>query len=79
VGISNYRHRPSVGATLARRREGQPNAIVAIADKAQVRLCRRFQALNARGKPKNKVVVAVARELAGFLWAALRTQPSATS
>lgn len=70
----HYRHRPGIGVTLKRRREGQPNAIIGIADKAQQRLCRRFQALTARGKPKNKVVVAVARELTGFLWAALRTQ-----
>jgi hypothetical protein len=39
-----------------------------IAWKAQLRLCARFRRLAARGVPKNKVVVAVARELSGFGW-----------
>ena len=67
----HYRHRPSVGPKLRKRREGQPLAAISIADKAQHRLSRRFQALVARGKPTNKAVVAVARELAGFVWATL--------
>jgi transposase len=67
----HYRHRPGVGAGLRRRREGQPVGIIAIADRAQHRLCRRFRHLTERSKPFNKVVVAVARELIGFVWAAL--------
>lgn len=70
----HYQHRPGVGRALAARRQGQPPRIVAIADKAQQRLCRRFRAL-APHKPAPTVVVAVARELTGFLWAAL--QPTA--
>ena len=42
-----------------------------MADRAQQRLHRRFSRLSARGKMANKVVVAVARELVGFIWAAL--------
>jgi transposase len=72
----HYRHRPAVGRTLRHRREGQPAPIVALADRAQQRLHRRFfHLLLGRGKPAQKAVVAVARELAGFLWAALVLYP----
>ncbi len=67
----HYRHRPAVGFRLRERRRGQPPSVIAIADRAQQRLHARHQRLNARGKPHNKVVTAIARELAGFLWAAL--------
>jgi transposase len=67
----HYQHRPGVGLGLAARRKGQPAPVIAIADKAQQRLCRRFRQLTAKDKPATKVVVAVARELAGFIWAAL--------
>ena len=43
--------------------------------KAQVRLCKRFRQLSARGKHVNEVVVAIARELSGFLWAIARSVP----
>ena len=68
----HYQHRPGVGRALAARRTGQPSRVIAIADKAQQRLCRRFRRLLAAHKPAPKVAVAVARELAGFLWAALQ-------
>lgn len=71
----HYQHRPAVGVALARRRKGQPARVIAVADKAQQRLCRRFRKLAAEHKPPPKIAVAVARELAGFLWAAL--QPAA--
>lgn len=51
-----------------RRQEGIPKPIVDRAWDAQVRLCRRYRKLVARGKQKNIAVVAVARELAGFIW-----------
>jgi CubicO group peptidase (beta-lactamase class C family) len=49
----HYQHRPSVGPGLAARRKGQPARIIAIADKAQQRRCRRFRRLtaNCRGTP----------------------------
>ena len=72
----HYQHRPSLGVALARRRKGQPGRVIAIADKAQQRLCRRFRTLAAEHKPAPKIAVAIARELAGFVWAAL--QPVAT-
>jgi transposase len=68
----HYRRRPSIGLVLTRRRAGQPARVIAIADKAQQRLCRRFRHLTDLHKPAPKVVVAVARELIGFLWAALQ-------
>jgi transposase len=71
----HYQHRPGVGVALKRRRMGQPPRVIAIADKAQQRLCRRFRRLAEQHKPAAKVVVAVARELAGFLWAALQPAP----
>ena len=72
----DYRHRPRVGAGLRKRRQGQPAAILALADRAQKRLNRRFLYLVlTRGKPPQKAVVAIARELTGFLWAALAVYP----
>ena len=69
----HYRHRPGVSRTLAQRRSGQPPRVVALADKAQQRLCRRFRRL-AEHKPGPVVTVAVARELVGFLWAVLHQE-----
>ncbi len=71
----HYRRGPAVGKALARRRSGQPTRILAIADKAHQRLCRRFRILRARQKLPAKIVVAVARELSGFVWAALQPPP----
>jgi transposase len=69
------RHRPAVSATLRRRREGQPAVVIALADRAQQRLHRRYtRLLLGRGVPIQKVVVACARELTGFVWAALRQE-----
>jgi transposase len=72
----HYQHRPSVGVALTRRRKGQPTRVIAIADRAQQRLCRRFRKLAAEHKPAPKIAVAIARELAGFLWAALQPVPA---
>ncbi|MBA3642237.1 MAG: IS110 family transposase [Acidobacteria bacterium] len=68
----HYQHRPSIGIALVKRRKGQPGRVIAIADKAQQRLCRRFRRLTEQHKPAPKVAVAIARELTGFLWAALQ-------
>lgn len=65
------RHPPRVGVTLRARRRGQPAAIVALADRCQARLHRRYWRLVNAGKHPNQAVVAVARELVGFVWAAL--------
>ena len=68
----HYRHRPSV-VSLRRRRQGQPPQMIALADRAMQRLHRRFHRMLEKGKPRPKVAVAIARELVGFVWAALRT------
>ncbi len=66
----HYRHQAGADLILNRRRQGQNPEVVAIAVKAQHRLSRKFWKLRQR-KHTNKAVVAVARELAGFIWAAL--------
>lgn len=66
----HYLPRPSVGPALAERRAGQPDHVLQVALRAQRRLHRLHHRLRARGKPGNVVTVAVARELACFLWAA---------
>lgn len=72
----HYQHRAGVGVALRRRRRGQPGRVIVIADKAQQRLCRRFRKLLAEHKPAPKIAVAIARELTGFLWAALQPAPA---
>ena len=69
----HYRHHPNPQG-LKRRRQGQPAQVIALADKAMYRLNRRFHRMLAKGKPAGKTVVAVARELAGFVWAALHSK-----
>jgi len=64
-----YQHRPAVGVEIAKRHEGLPPEVVARAWKAQLRLCGRFRHLAAKKNTKSVVAAAVARELAGFLWA----------
>ncbi len=51
------------------RIEKVPKAIQDISGKAQVRLCKRYRQLLARGKNVNQIVVAIAREMAAFVWA----------
>jgi len=67
----HYTRSARVGYPLAKRREDQPGWAVDIADKALHRLHRRYWRLTARGKIPTKAVMAVARELVGFIWAAL--------
>jgi transposase len=64
-----YRYGPSCTGALKRRQAGQPEVITALAWKAQHRLCSRYRRLVGRGKPKQHVVTAIARELLGFIWA----------
>ena len=66
----HYLRQPRIGATLANRQQGQPAHVLQIAWRAQHRLYRLHSRLRARGKPGNVSTVAVARELACFLWAA---------
>jgi len=65
----HYRHAPGVWGALRQRQAGQPERIKAIAWQAQDRWHRRYRRLLGRGKARQQVVVAVARELLGFVWA----------
>jgi transposase len=65
----HQRRPPRRSVTLERRRDGKPLAVQAQAERSARRLHGRWQALEARGKPRSIVVVAVARELAGHRWA----------
>jgi transposase len=64
-----YQHHPYVGPEIAKRHAGLAPEVVARAWAAQLRLCGRFRHLAARKNTKSVVAAAVARELAGFLWA----------
>jgi len=64
-----YRFPPKCTKALRTRQRGQPDAITAIAWKAQHRLSTRYRRLLGRGKPTPHVITAVARELVGFIWA----------
>jgi transposase len=66
----HYARNPAIGATLANRQARQPEHILRISWRAQHRLRRTHDRFKTRGKPANVATIAVARELAGFLWAA---------
>ena len=65
----HYRHPPGLGQRVKQRLQGQPAQVVTVAMKANDRLCKRFRKLDQRGKRKTITVIAVARELTGFIWA----------
>jgi transposase len=69
------RRRPKVGYQLGRRQRGQDALVVERAWRCQQRLHARWLRMAGRGKPSQKIVVACARELAGFVWAIATEQP----
>ncbi len=64
-----YHHPARESRVLLTRLDGLPQEIRQIAWKAQLRLCGRFRRLMARGKNRNTIITATARELAAFMWA----------
>lgn len=64
-----YRYCARVSVGIARRQSGLPKPVTDLAWKAQLRLCARYRRLSARGLARNKIIVAIARELSGFVWA----------
>ncbi len=70
----HYATPPKVSAHLSRRQEGQSREVRAISWRAQHRLHHRYTRLLARRLQRNKAMVAIARELCGFIWELLRTQ-----
>ena len=67
-----YRFPARISRELRLRQEAQPRRIREIAWKAQLRLCTRYRKLARGGKPAKVVTAAIARELAGFVWAIAR-------
>ena len=65
----HYRHRPTLSAAVRERQQGVSKEVTDIAWKAQQRLCKRLTYLLEQNKARNKAIAAVARELAGFVWA----------
>jgi transposase len=74
-GAWAYRYPAKVSRHLQLRREKLPKPIQEISWQAQVRLCKRYRRLSARGKNANQVVVAIARELVAFMWAIAQQVP----
>ena len=68
----SYRFPARISRAIQVRQEGQPQAVREIAWQAQVLLSRRYRALKARQVAHNKICVAVALELTGFVWSITR-------
>jgi transposase len=64
-----YQRRVTNGPVIRRRRKDQPQALVDIAEKCDLRLNRKFHRMTSRGKRSTVAAVAVGRELIGFIWA----------
>jgi transposase len=69
----SYRYKEKISRAIAERNEALPPAIQERAWAAQLRLCKRFRKLQARGLHKNKITTAIARELCGYIWAIARS------
>jgi transposase len=68
----HYRHPCNISKVLRARRKDQPQWVIDIADKAGQRLRKRYRHLTNCGKMPCKVTVAIARELAGFIWSVFK-------
>lgn len=72
AGWNYYRWPLRISVALHERRQGVPQSVIDIADKARHRLGRKGHRMHEKGVSPKKIVTALARELAGFLWAAAR-------
>jgi len=70
-----YRFPAKVSKEMQKRQENVPLTIRDIAWKAQIRLTKRFRVMANKGKPNNVIVVAMARELAAFMWSIAQHTP----
>jgi len=75
----SYRFRPALSRAIRERGSQAPLRVQSIAWKAQERLHRRYARMMGRGLNKQKTVTALARELAGFVWAIARRVPPAAN
>jgi transposase len=64
-----YRFQPAIGVTLRGRQQGAAPETIARSWKAQRRLHGKYRAMTGRGKAAPEAITAIARELAGFVWA----------
>lgn len=64
----SYRHPARISPAIQKRQENLPRPVIDRAWDAQLRLCKRYRKLQAKGKHVNITIVAVARELSGFIW-----------
>ena len=74
-----YRHPARKSPALQRRALRTSESVQAIAWKAQTRLCQRYRLLERKGKLKVQVCMAIARELAGFIWAIGHAMPQSSA
>ena len=72
-GAHSYRYPPNISREMQVRLEGLSKEVLDIGWKAQLRLCRRYKRLYAKGKHRNLVVTAIAREMASYMWAIAQT------
>lgn len=75
----SYRHKPNISGDIRKRQQGQDAAVQRTAWKAQTRLHPKYARMTAKGKPHGKIITAVARELAGFIWAIATSVEQRTS
>lgn len=68
-GAHTYRYAANISTDMQKRQEGLPKGIIDIAWKAQLRLCKRYKKMIAKGKHYNLVVTAIAREMIAYIWA----------
>ena len=78
-GARASRDPANVSRHLQLRLEKLPKPIQDTSWKAQVRLCKRYRQLSARGKNPHQVVVAIARELIACMWAMAKQVPVISS
>jgi transposase len=71
-GAQSYKHTANISTELQKRQEDLPKSVIDIAWQAQLRLCRRYKRLMHKGKHRNVVVIAIAREMAAFIWSISR-------
>jgi len=71
-GAHSYKHNANISKEMQLRQEGLPKEIINMAWQAQLRLCRRYNRLMQKGKHRNVVVTAVAREMIAYIWAISR-------
>ncbi|MBB1436517.1 IS110 family transposase [Pseudoalteromonas sp. SG43-6] len=68
-GAHTYRYAANISTDMQKRQEGLPKDIIDIAWKVQLRLCKRYKKMIAKGKHYNLVVTAIAREMIAYIWA----------